>query len=106
MATLSKDDNGNIVQDGANTFAHYSTNQTTTAVKATPGVLSAVVINTKGTVASVTTIYDSNAAASNVIAVIDSLNLSGTFTFNVKTTVGITISTTGTAAPDVTVIYH
>lgn len=86
-------------------YSHISTSATT-AVKAGPGHLHAVVVNTKGTVASTTTIYDNTAASGTVVAVIDSLNQSGTFTYGLQCATGITVVTTGTAAPDVTVLYR
>lgn len=89
---------------GGNTYSHIAT-ATTTAVKASPGQLHSISINSKGTVASTVTVYDSLAGSGAVIAVIDSLNLSGTTIFDVNFTIGLTIVTTGTVAPDVTVSY-
>jgi hypothetical protein len=78
----------------------------TTLVKSGNGVLLGVVINAKGTVASTITIYDALTATGTPIATIDSLNLSNNFNFNVFFTVGLTIVTTGTAAPNITVLYR
>lgn len=86
-----------------NKFVNYSTNQTLTAVKVGAGTLKSIVVNAKGTTASVINIYDSNAAATTPIATIDSLNLSGTFTFDLDFSNGLTVSSTG--APNFTVIY-
>lgn len=86
-------------------FANITTS-TTTVVKATPGRLKAVVVNSKGTVASITTIYNNKVASGAKVAVIDSLTLSGTFTYDVSCSLGITVVTTGTVAPNITVVYQ
>lgn len=88
-----------------NSYVNYTTNQSTTAVKTSSGTLKAIVVNAKGTVASVINIYDSNGAASGPIAEIDSLNLSGTFEYDLDFSTGLTVSSTGTVAADFTVIY-
>jgi hypothetical protein len=86
-------------------FVNYSANQATTVIKAAPGILGSVIVNTKGTVASTVSIYDHASSATNPIAVIDSLNQAGTFEFNCALQNGLVITTTGTAAPNVTVTY-
>lgn len=86
-------------------FSNTNTS-TTTVIKNSPGVLKRVVINTKGTVASTVTIYNNTAGSGSIIGIIDSLNLSGSFEYNATATIGITIVTTGTVAPNVTVIYE
>lgn len=85
--------------------SHIST-ATTTVVKSGAGFLHSITINTKGTVASTVTVYDNTAGSGTVLAVIDSLTLSGTFALNVAFATGLTIVTTGTAAPDLTVSYR
>lgn len=87
-----------------NLYAHIST-ATTTTVKSGTGTLHSVTVNTLGTVASTTTIYDNTAGSGTVIGVINTLALGGTFTFDVQFTTGLTLVTTGTVAPDVTVSY-
>lgn len=82
------------------------TTATTTTVKSGAGTLNAVTVNTKGTVASTITIYDNTAGSGTKIGTIDSLNLSGQFIFNVAFATGLTLVTTGTVAPDVTVSYR
>lgn len=82
------------------------TTATTTVVKSGAGVLHGVTVNTKGTVASTTTIYDNTAGSGTKIAVIDSLTLSGSFFYDAGFTTGLTIVTTGTVAPDITVLYR
>lgn len=97
--------NGAQQVEQKNSFNHISTS-TTTAVALVPGVLHSISVNTKGTVASTITVYDSLSASGSIIAVIDSLNLAGTTIFDVAFTIGLTIVTTGTVAPDVTVSYR
>lgn len=88
------------------TFTYNNINTaTTTVVKSGTGTLKNISINSKGTVASLVTVYDNTAASGTTIAKIDSLNLSGDFFFDVKFNTGLTIVTTGTVAPDITVIY-
>ena len=97
-----------VGSDGAaisNTYKHVNT-VATTLVKSGTGNLNNISINSKGTVASTVTVYDSLSATGTVVAIIDSLNISGTFTFDVAFTVGLTVVTTGTVAPSVTVSYR
>lgn len=79
---------------------------TTTTVKSGAGVLHGITINTKGTVASTITIYDNTAASGTKIAIIDSLNLSGSFFYDAGFSTGLTVVTTGTLAPDITVLWR
>jgi len=81
------------------------TTATTTVVKASAGTVKAILINSKGTIASVVTIYDNIAASGSKIGTLDSLTLSGVFDLGVRFGTGLTIVTTGTVAPDITVIY-
>ncbi len=96
---------GALQIENKNTYAHISTS-VTTEVKIGEGSLHSISVNTKGTVASTITVYDSLAASGAIIAIIDSLTLSGVFTFDVTFTIGLTIVTTGTVAPDITVSYR
>lgn len=89
---------GTLVGDS---YSHITTS-TTTTVKNSPGTIKSVIVNTKGTVASATTVKDN----ATTIGIIDSLNLSGTFTFNVACLTSIVVVTTGTVAPDVTVTFQ
>jgi hypothetical protein len=86
-------------------FANISTVATTT-VKSGVGELHAITVNSKGTVASTITVYDNTAGSGAKIATIDSLNQSGTMVYNVAFANGLTLVTTGTVAPDVTVSYR
>ncbi len=94
----------NASATGGYSFTHIATS-TNTIVKASAGTLHGININTKGTIASAVTIYNNTTCTGAVIAIIDSLTLSGLFEYDVAAGVGICVTTTGTAAPDVTVIY-
>lgn len=89
---------------GGYSFSNIVT-ATTTVVKSGAGTLHSISINSKGTVASVATVYDNTAASGTKVATLDSLNLSGTFIYDVAFATGITIVTTGTVAPDITVSF-
>lgn len=86
-------------------YTHIST-ATTTTVKSGAGFLHNLVVNTLGTVASTCTIYDNTAGSGTVIGVINTLALGGTFSFDVSFSTGLTLVTTGTVAPDITVSYR
>jgi hypothetical protein len=87
---------------GGNSFAHIST-ATTTVVKASPGVLDKIQVNTVGS-ASTITIYDNASAGSGTVIASGVGTSLVTFNYNVATANGITIVTTGT--PDITVSYR
>lgn len=95
----------NPVSQAGYSFTNITT-ATTTTVKSGAGTLHAVIVNTKGTVASTTTIYDNTAGSGTVIGIIDSLTLSGTFQFDINFATGLTLVTTGTVAPNITVSYR
>jgi hypothetical protein len=86
-------------------YAHIST-ATTTTVKSGAGVLHNISVNTLGTVASTCTVYDNTAGSGTIIAVINTLSLSGAFVLDVAFSTGLTLVTTGTVAPDITVSYR
>lgn len=92
-----------LAQQSGNSHEAITTS-TTTLVKTGAGVLHAVIVNTKGTVASAVTVYDALTATGDPIAIIDSLNLSGTFEYEVAFSTGLTVVTTG--APNITVSYR
>lgn len=94
-----------VVSISDHAYNHISTS-TTTLVKTGAGNLRSITVNSKGTVASTITVYDAITAVAPVIAVIDSLNLSGTFEYDIAFSTGLTIVTTGTVAPDITVSYR
>lgn len=82
------------------------TTSTTTTVKSGAGVLHLVNVNALGTVASTTTVYDNTAGSGTKIATINSLTLSGPFQYDIAFSTGLTLVTTGTQAPDITVSYR
>ncbi len=82
------------------------TTSTTTTVKSGAGVLHIVNVNTLGTIASTVTVYDNTAGSGTKIATINSLSLSGPFQYDIAFSTGLTIVTTGTSAPDITVSYR
>lgn len=88
-----------------NSYTNITT-ATTTIVKASAGVLDSIIINSLGTVASTITIYDSATATGTKIGTINSLAVLGALRFNVTCANGLTIVTTGTVAPDVTVCWR
>jgi hypothetical protein len=87
------------------TYTHITTAATTTP-KSSAGVLHTICINSLGTVASSVTVDDAASATTPTIAVINSLALLGCQTYDVAFTVGLTLVTTGTVAPDVTVSWR
>lgn len=85
--------------------AHINSNATTT-IKAAPGTLYQVCINTKGATANVATIYDNTAGSGTVIGVLDTTSQVVCMTYNTAFVTGLTVVTaTGTAA-DLTVTYR
>lgn len=89
---------------GGWSFTNISTS-TTTTVKSGAGTFHLCSINTLGTVASTCTFYDNTAGSGTIIAIINSLTLSGSFTYDIAFATGLTVVTTGTAAPNITVAY-
>lgn len=83
------------------------TTATTTTFKSGAGVLHTVTINSLGTVASAVSIFDNTAGSGTSIAVLNSLTTGqGSYTFDVAFATGLTLTTTGTVAPNVTVSYR
>lgn len=103
-ATVRLSSDRSLLVTTQNTLTRIST-ATTTLVKSGAGTLKSVTINSKGTVASTITIYDSLTATGTILGILDSLNLGGTFTYDGKFSTGLTLVTTGTVAPDVTVSW-
>lgn len=101
-------DGTNTVYSAAPVVAEASTRistSTTTLVKTGAGRLHRITIGALGTVASSVTVYDALTATGTAIAVINSLTLYGTFTYELPFTTGLTVVTTGTVAPDVVVVW-
>lgn len=86
-------------------FNHISA-AATTVVKSGAGVLHTLSVNNLGTVASVTTVYNNTAGSGAVIAVINTLAGQESYIYDVAFDTGLTVVTTGTVAPDVTVSFR
>lgn len=87
-------------------WKHLNANATT-VVKAAPGLLHAIMINTKGASANTITVYDNATGTTNVIAAIDPVNAipGSVILIDAECVNGITVViATGTAA-DITVLY-
>lgn len=74
---------------------------TTTTVKAAPGYLKRITINT--TSAGSITVYDNTAASGTTIGVLKLSVLEGTYEYDLAFATGLTIVTAG--ASDITVVY-
>lgn len=98
--------NGTFVSPGGFTYTHITTATTTAAIKTGAGSLHTICVNSLGTVASSITVDDALTATTPTIAVINSLTLLGCQTYDVAFNTGLTIVTTGTVAPDVTVSWR
>lgn len=64
-----------------------------------------MVVNTAGTVASSITISDSTSAGTPLIAIINGL-ATGYYVFDAAVASGIRVTTTGTVAPNVTILWR
>lgn len=112
------DTNGDYIQHSMDArgaqFVNASTYQLTniatstmTNLKSGAGFLRGLTINAAGTVASTITIYDSLTAAGTKLATINSLSpLGNNFVYEGVFSTGLTIVTTGTVAPDITVAWR
>lgn len=95
------------VNEAVFTYRNITTNASTvlaSAVKAIPGVLHNVVVNTKGS-ASTAQIFDNTTCTGTKIATIDTATQLGTFTYDALVTTGICVLTAGTTAADITVNF-
>jgi hypothetical protein len=93
-------------QPAGYTYKNISTAATTT-VKSGAGVLHTITINSLGTVASTISVYDNTAGSGTSIAVLNSLTTGqATYIYDVAFATGLTLVTTGTVAPNVTVSYR
>ena len=91
-----------LVEEQPNFYKNVTTS-TTTVVKADQGRLHAIVVNNKGSTATVT-MYDNASAASGTKIGTMSLTAEATFIYDVAFAKGLTIVTTG--APDLTVSFR
>ncbi len=101
-------DSGTISTSGGstNSYTHIGTSTTTNGIKSAAGTLVRVVVNQTGTVASLITVYDNTTATGTVIAVIDGLTRTGNYDYDCAFATGLSVITTGTAAPDITVVWR
>lgn len=86
-------------------YGHINTN-TTTTLKSSFGKLHSIVVNFYGTSETVT-VYDGTSDSGTVIAIMqpNAVNCEGTYIYDVIFNTGLTIVTSGTTAPDLTVCY-
>jgi hypothetical protein len=84
-------------------YTHIATN-TTTTLKSASGVLHAICVNTPGAT-DTTTVYDSTSASGTIIGVL-SAAAAGCIDYQLRFANGLTIVTSGTTAPDLTVIWE
>jgi len=84
-------------------FANITTN-TTTTVKSGAGTLYNIAINTLGNTA-VVTIYDNTVGSGTKIGTLTLVSGLPTPVYNVNFATGLTLVTTGIAAPDITIAY-
>lgn len=89
---------------GGWSYVNISTDATT-VVKSGAGTFHLACVNTLGTVSSTTTFYDNTAGSGTVIAIINTLTLSGSFIYDIAFSTGLTVVTTGSVAPNITVAY-
>ncbi len=106
MSSQNNDQSSNAgatpVRVAATTPVHITT-ATTTAVKASPGTLGKLVVNTGGA-GSIATIYNSLAGSGAVIAIVDTATRVS-LDFNMAMSIGITVVTSGGVAADITISY-
>ena len=86
-----------------NSYTHITT-ATTTVIKAAPGVLERIVVNTVGA-GSAATIYDNATGTTTVIGVATTA-IQTSLTYNINCSAGITIVTAGGTPADITVVWR
>lgn len=99
---------GTFVNTSGYTYAHIAAGQADTLVKTGAGTLHAIVFNGPATATNVTTVYDSLTATGQVIAIpLATANASPTTViYDLRFTIGLTISTATANGADMTVIYR
>lgn len=75
---------------------------TTTTIKSRSGILKNIIINT--TAAGAITVYANTAASGSIIAIFPSSAVVGTYTYDARFSIGLTIVTA--AASNITVTYE
>jgi hypothetical protein len=110
---LQIDANGKLLVAGTfsatpavNSYTHIATATTTNGIKSGAGTLSRIVVNQTGTVASLISVFDNTTATGTTIAIIDGLTRTGNYDYELAFSTGLSIITTGTAAPDITVVWR
>lgn len=92
---------GPMVNEAPSDYVNINT-AVTTVVKASPGVLRRVVVNTSA--AGSITIYNALSATGTPVAILKASVAEGTYEYNVRMNTGITV-VTGHNDQDVTVVY-
>ena len=82
---------------------HLAANGGTTC-KTGRGILTAIVINTKGSAGNTCTVYDNTAASGTVIAIIDTTAAIGTLLYDCFVTNGVHVVLATGGAADITVV--
>lgn len=106
--SLAVNADGSINVSSAATPGYSSANittATTTTVKTGAGTLHSINVNTAGGAGSTTTIYDNTAGSGTKLATIDSTKV-GANIYDAAFSTGLTVTTTGSGAPDITVSYR
>ncbi len=86
-------------------YAHIAALSAGAAIKAKPGTLHTITINTKGATSNLLTVYDSLSAVAPIIAAIDTTVTYGTLTFDIDFTTGLYYVLAAGTAADITVTY-
>jgi len=108
LVPVKVNSDGSINVSSAATPGYSSTNittATTPTVKTGSGTLHSININTAGGAVSTTTVYDNTAGSGTKLATIDSTKV-GPNVYDVAFATGLTLVTTGSGAPDVTVAWR
>ena len=98
-------DSGTITTSGSNSYTHISTATTTNGIKSGAGTLVAIVINQAGT-SSTATLFDNTTATGTTIGVLDCSSRIGDIQYSAAFSTGLSIITTGSPAPDITVVWR
>jgi thymidine phosphorylase len=83
---------------------NYMPSAATTTIKTGPGVLHSIVVNNIGSAGTIT-VFDNTAGSGTTIATILTQAASTTYLYDVGFSTGLTITTGGTTAPNITVSY-
>lgn len=104
MASIDTTNNVEKVEQQMNYY--YMSALGIQTVKATPGILHTLTVNTRGTGSSIK-LFDNTSAASGLqIANVDTTLTTTAFVYDAKFTTGLTISTAGASQADLTVTYR